>query len=55
MGTLLQQRPFNVTPRIKRACNIGNLTFTLIRDNDSIRLVTPLSVKFVLQGRGAYW
>ncbi|CUI28289.1 Uncharacterised protein [Achromobacter xylosoxidans] len=55
MGTLPQQRTFNVTRRIKRACNIGNLTFPLIRDNDSTRLVTLLSVEFVLQGRGAYW
>ncbi|MEC6411373.1 hypothetical protein ACOTJC_17575 [Achromobacter xylosoxidans] len=55
MGALPQQRPFNVTRRIKRVSNIGNLTFPLIRDNDSTRLVTLLSVEFVLQVRGAYW
>ncbi|MCM2574442.1 hypothetical protein NAT65_25415 [Achromobacter xylosoxidans] len=52
MGTLPQQRPFNVTGRINPACNIGNLTFPLIPDNDSTRFVMLLSAQFVLQGPG---
>lgn len=52
MGTLPQQRPFNVTSRINQACDIGNLTFPLIPDNVSSRFVMLLSVQFVLQGTG---
>lgn len=52
MGTLPQQRPFNVTSRINPACDIGNLTFPLIPDNDSTRFAMLLSAQFVLQGPG---
>lgn len=52
MGTLPQQRPFNVTSRINPACDIGRLTFPLIPDNDSTRFIMLLSAQFVLQGPG---
>lgn len=54
IGTLAQQRPFNVTARINPACDIGNLTFPLIPDNDSTRFVMLPSAHFVLQGPRAY-
>lgn len=52
MGTLPQQRPFNVTIRINPSCAIGSLTTPGTPDNAKTQFLMLLSAQFVLQGPG---
>ncbi|EAA8759898.1 hypothetical protein AH782_13055 [Salmonella enterica subsp. enterica] len=53
MGTLPQQRSFNVTARINPSCDIGLLTAPADPDNDNTRFLMLLSAQFILQGPGS--
>ncbi|EEL9743108.1 hypothetical protein UJ79_22015 [Salmonella enterica subsp. enterica serovar Muenchen] len=53
MGSLPQQRSFNVTARINPSCDIGSLTAPADPDNEYTRFLMLLAAQFILIGPGS--